>query len=97
MNTFRIAVEIVAGLGVLLGLLGAIAVVVKTFRQLKDGIKCLLRADMMKTYYKHRETDTVHEYEKQNFVLEYSAYKALGGNSFIDDINADVKKWEVLP
>lgn len=44
MNTFRTAVEIVAGLGALLGLLGAIAVDVKTFRQLASNA-CFARAD----------------------------------------------------
>ena len=85
----------------LIGLVGAIGgsafAIVKTFRELKDGIKCLLRADMMSTYYKHHEDNTIREYEKQNFKYEYSAYKALGGNSFIDDINEDVKHWEVIP
>ena len=29
-------------------------------------------------------------------MLEYKAYKALRGNSFIDDICAEVRKWEVI-
>ena len=94
MNTFRLIVEIIAGI---LTIGGSAFAIIKTFRQLKEGIKCLLRADMMHSYYKHREKDEIREYEKKNFVLEYQAYKALGGNSFIDDINEDVKKWEVLP
>lgn len=68
---------------------------IKTFRELKDGIKCLLRADMMNTYYKHRDKDELREYEAQNFEMMYAAYKHLGGNSFIDKIHDDVKRWEV--
>ena len=60
-----------------------------------SGLKCLLRSDMLRLYYKHSETDTISQYELENFKAEYRAYKALGGNSFIDKINGDVNNWEV--
>lgn len=94
MEHLRLAAEIIGLLSVVGGAAFAIA---KTFKELREGIKCLLRADMMHTYYKNREADQIREYEKQNFVLEYAAYKHLGGNSFIDDINSEVSRWEVLP
>ena len=84
MDQLRLVAEII-GLVSVVG--GSAFAVIKTIKQLKDGIKCLLRADMMKTYYQHHDKDEIREYEKQNFVLEYAAYKSLGGNSFIDDIN----------
>lgn len=65
-------------------------------RNVQDGQKCLLRADMLHTYYKHREDEKIRQYEYENFTLEYKAYKALGGNSFIDHIYQEVNSWDVL-
>ena len=65
-------------------------------RHLKEGQKCLLRANMLHTYYKHREQESMRQYEYENFVYEYKAYKALHGNSFIDRIYDEVKTWEIL-
>ena len=62
----------------------------------EDGIKCLLRSDMMKTYYHHREAKKIRQFEYENFILEYKAYKAKGGNSFIDHIKEQVDEWEVV-
>lgn len=65
-------------------------------KQIEDGQKCLLRSDMLRTYYHHREEHSIRQYEYENFEFEYRAYKALGGNSFIDKIYSEVKGWEVL-
>ena len=65
-------------------------------KDLREAQKCMLGSDMLHTYYKHREEDKIRQYEKENFMLEYKAYKALGGNSFIDDICSEVRKWEVI-
>ena len=94
MNTFRLVVEIIGGVGVIGG---ATAWFVRSIIRLNNGMKALLRTDMMKTYYKHRGEDKLREYEKKNFLLEFEAYKALGGNSFIDDISKDVRSWDVIP
>lgn len=51
---------------------------------------------MLHTYYKHRDDETIRQYELENFIMEYDAYKALKGNSFIDGIAAKVKTWEVV-
>lgn len=62
----------------------------------QKGQKCLLRSDMLRTYYHHRDSKQIRQYELENFILEYDAYKALGGNSFIDRVYAEVKTWDVL-
>lgn len=64
-------------------------------QQLRTGLQCLLRSGMLRTYYKNRDTRTIRQYELENFLFEYQAYKALGGNSFIDRIHAELKTWEV--
>ena len=65
-------------------------------RQMREGQKCLLRSDMLHTYYKNRASDTIRQYEYENFLMAYRAYKALGGNSFIDRIYQEVKTWEII-
>lgn len=61
-----------------------------------NGIKCLLRSEMMHTYYRNKESGKIREYEMQNFIALYKAYKALKGNSFIDLIYKEVITWEVI-
>lgn len=61
-----------------------------------DGVRCLLRSDMLRTYYHHREKKQIRQYEYENFILEYKAYKAMKGNSFIDHIKGEVDEWEVI-
>ncbi len=60
------------------------------------GIKCLLRTEMMRTYYHNKTSGKIRQYELENFIALYKAYKALRGNSFIDKINKEVMTWEVI-
>lgn len=61
-----------------------------------EGQRCLLRSDMLKIYYANQKEQTIRQYEYQNFVLLYEAYKALNGNSFIDKIYDEVKTWKII-
>lgn len=61
-----------------------------------QGIKCLLRSEMLRTYYGNKEKGTIRQYELENFIKLYKAYKALKGNSFIDKIYKEVMTWEVV-
>ena len=61
-----------------------------------QGLKCLLRSEMMRTYYHNKESEKIRQYELENFILLYKAYKAIKGNSFIDKIYNEVMKWEVI-
>lgn len=76
-------------------LLGVVVAMVKFFKKIAEGVKCLLRSKMLEIYYRHKDSKTMRQYEKENFVLLYGAYKALKGNSFIDDINKEVRTWEI--
>lgn len=61
-----------------------------------QGIKCLLRSEMLRTYYHNKDTKQIRQYELENFIMLYKAYKALKGNSFIDKIHKEVMDWEVI-
>ena len=76
-------------------LIGVVVGVVVFIKKIAEGVKCLLRSKMLETYYRHQDTKTMRQYEKENFVLLYAAYKALKGNSFIDDIYTEVKTWKI--
>jgi hypothetical protein len=60
-----------------------------------QGIKCLLRSEMLRVYYNNKDKKTIRQFELENFIMLYKAYKALKGNSFIDKIYNEVMTWEV--
>lgn len=61
-----------------------------------QGIKCLLRTEMLRTYYHNKDREKIRQFELENFIALYKAYKALKGNSFIDKIYKEVMSWEVI-
>ena len=63
---------------------------------IREGQKCMLRADMLATYYKYRPTRRIQQFAYENFLYEYKAYKALKGNSFIDRIHEELSQWEIV-
>lgn len=77
-------------------LLGVIIPVIVSVGKIKTGVKCQLRSEMLVIYYHCREKKIIRQYEYENFVMLYEAYKALKGNSFIDKIYSEVKEWEVV-
>lgn len=84
-----LAVEVV-------GMIAALVPVVVSVGKVSTGQKCLLRSDMLTIYYKNRERRTIRQYEYENFILLYEAYKALRGNSFIDRIKQEVDEWDIV-
>ena len=87
---------IVALLGEVGVLIGALTPVVVAVRKISDGTKCQLRSEMLRIYYHNRESGKIRQYEYENFVYRYEAYKALKGNSFIDKIYKEVQCWEII-
>ena len=79
------------------------ALVIKPVRErimgteaIREGQRCLLRAEIVRLYYRHREEKKLREYEFKLLEQCYKAYKALGGNSFIDHIYAEMQEWEII-
>ena len=63
---------------------------------LVNGMRCQLRSDMLHIYYSNKDSKTIRQYELENFIYLYKAYKSLHGNSFIDKINQEVMGWTVI-
>ena len=85
--------KLVTELGILLGVVIPVLVAI---RRITNGEKCMLRSEMLHIYYHNREKGTIRQYEYENFVMLYEAYKALKGNSFIDKIYREVQEFEVI-
>lgn len=88
--------------GEISGIIAFIILIVKPVREkllgaveIREGQKCLLRQQMLNTYYRHKNENRIRQYEYENFLYSYTAYKAMGGNSFIDKIKTEVDTWEV--
>lgn len=77
-------------------LLGVIIPVIVFILKIVDAQKCQLRSEMLRTYYHHQKTKTIRQYELENFIFLYKAYKALKGNSFIDKVYKEVLTWQVV-
>lgn len=92
MNILTLIISLCAELVLLIG---ALAPIVRDNRKVANGQKCQLRSEMLRLYYHHKETGELRQYELENFVMLYEAYKALGGNSFIDKIYREVLTWDV--
>lgn len=86
-------VTLIGEIGVLLGV---IIPVILSVQKIANGTRCQLRSEMLRIYYHNRETGKIRQYEYENFVMLYEAYKALKGNSFIDKIYEEVHSWEII-
>ena len=88
--------EIIALAGETISLIGIIVAGIVSISKVINGQKCLLRSEMLRIYYRHQESKVIRQYEFENFVLLYEAYKKLKGNSFIDKVYEEVKTWKVV-
>lgn len=86
-------IKLIGEVGALVGILSPIVI---GMRKISAGTKCQLRSEMLRIYYHNYQDGYIRQYEYENFVALYEAYKALGGNSFIDKIYSEIKTWEVI-
>lgn len=80
----------------LLIIIGAAIPVIVWVSRLVEGQRCQLRTAMLDTYYKCLEKEEIRQYDAENFEKNYHAYKALKGNSFIDEIYEKVHTYKVI-
>lgn len=94
LENLNTTITIIKGVEVLLSLI--IIPLTIAILNLMNGMRCQLRSDMLHIYYQYKDKKKIRQYEIENFVCLYKAYKALKGNSFIDKIYAEVMTWEVI-
>lgn len=93
MGYLSLAATIVSEILIIAG--AAIPVIVWVSR-IVEGQRCQLRSNMLSTYYRCKEEETIRQYERENFDKLYAAYKKLGGNSFVDDIYKEIRTYNVI-
>lgn len=83
-------------------ILALLALIIKPIRErifgdarVKEGQKCLLRSEIVRTYYRHLGEKQIRQYEYENLAYCYAAYKQLGGNSFVEHIYNEMQDWDV--
>lgn len=94
MTEFTMIVTLIGGIDLILGVV--IIPMIISIKKISKGTKCQLRSEMLRIYYHNRDTKEIRQYEYENFIYLYEAYKALKGNSFIDRIYNEVKTWKIL-
>lgn len=92
MTNLTLIVTLIGEIGVLLSV---ITPVIITIKKISNGTKCQLRSEMLRIYYHNKDDKNIRQYEYENFIFLYEAYKALKGNSFIDRIYDEVKTWRI--
>lgn len=62
------------------GTIGTLGVVLTKIRAQRDGLQCLLRAEIIRAYDKYTARGYCPIYAKEALSKAYNAYHALGGN-----------------
>lgn len=88
--------ELVLVITAFVSLAGTLTSAIVILSKLFAGQRCLLRAKMLETYYACEKDQIIRQYELENFIQLYEAYKRLHGNSFVDEIYGRVMKFTVI-
>lgn len=78
------------------GIWAVIALAIVWLVRIVNAQKCQLRSEMLRIYYHNKDRKAIRQYELENFIHLYKAYKALLGNSFIEKIYKEVITWDVI-
>lgn len=76
-------------------LVGFITPIIIWLCKIVEGQRCQLRETILRIYYKGKESKSFRQYEAEHLEKCYAAYKALKGNSFIDEIYEKMHTWDV--
>lgn len=69
---------------------------IEEHKKLEKSDRTIIRSEITSIYYRYCEKRVIPVYEKENFIYLYNQYKALGGNSYVDDIKAQIDSWQIL-
>ena len=64
---------------------------------LENGNSDILRREIAKIYSKYRPYEKITQYDKSDVVKLCQDYFAENGNSYVEDIYAKIREWEVVP
>ena len=89
--------QVIASLGVIGGAVLFGWRVLKKLNDIMGGVKSMERDRITATYYKHvdESVPSLRQYERDSLDKLYESYITLGGNSFVQDIYAQMRHWKV--
>lgn len=64
-------------------------------KQMDNAIACIMRNDITTMYYQHKAEKKLKQYERESLDKLYEGYSEGGHNSFVKDIYAEMRKWEI--
>lgn len=65
-------------------------------KMITEGQKCMLRSEILSIYFKCADTKKIKQFQAEMVYSLYGAYKAMGGNSFIESVMEEIKDFEVI-
>lgn len=72
------------------GILGYLTAKLKGYKKRdktqEEALKCLLRSSITSKYYVYSELGEIPYYEKENINYLFKQYKAMDGNSYVEEI-----------
>lgn len=78
------------------GLLGYLTAKLKDYKKRdktqEEALKCLLRSSITSKYYVYSELGEIPYYEKENINYLFKQYKAMDGNSYVEEIVIELNK-----
>ncbi len=66
-------------------------------KAIKNGLQCLLRAEIIRSYDKYTERGYCPLYAKEALTRAYKAYHALGGNDVATELYPDIMELPTEP
>lgn len=76
------------------GLLGYLTAKLKDYKKRdktqEEALKCLLRSSITSKYYVYSELGEIPYYEKENINYLFKQYKAMDGNSYVEEIVTEI-------
>lgn len=70
--------------------------IINKLDNLIEASKDMLRKEMTDIYYEYLPYKKILQYDKKCFIKLYHDYGALKGNTYIDEIWAEIQTWEVV-
>lgn len=67
----------------------------RTSKKVDTALTSMMRNDITDMYYRNLSNKKLKQYERESLDKLYEGYIESGGNSFIKDIYAEMRKWGV--
>jgi len=64
-------------------------------RKTEEAFRDIMKRDITDLYYRRKAEKWLWQYERESLDAEYGGYKEHHGNTFIDDIYAEMREWEI--